>query len=62
MRDAIIMRSLIEILQGEMIVNFLLHILENEESEKVQALLCIGIAKLLLAGMISDERVGTASE
>jgi condensin complex subunit 3 len=40
-----------------MIVNFLLHVLSNEESEKVQALLCIGIAKLLLAGMIGEERV-----
>jgi condensin complex subunit 3 len=40
-----------------MIVSFLLHVLENEESDKVQALMCIGIAKLLLAGMIADERV-----
>jgi condensin complex subunit 3 len=40
-----------------MIINFLLHVLSNEESEKVQALLCIGIAKLLLAGMIGEERV-----
>lgn len=40
-----------------MIVNFLLHILSIEDSEKVQALLCIGIAKLLLAGMIGEERV-----
>jgi condensin complex subunit 3 len=48
--------------QGEMIVTFLIHILENEESEKVQALLCVGIAKLLLACMISDERVCGPSE
>jgi condensin complex subunit 3 len=40
-----------------MIINFLLHVLGNEESEKVQALMCIGIAKLLLAGIINDDRV-----
>ncbi|KAF9225668.1 hypothetical protein BS17DRAFT_777480 [Gyrodon lividus] len=42
---------------GDKIVEFLLHILNNEDSEKVQALLCVGFAKLVLAGMISDERV-----
>ncbi|THH31051.1 hypothetical protein EUX98_g3136 [Antrodiella citrinella] len=42
---------------GERIVEFLLHILENEESEKVQALLCVGISKLMLSGMITDDRV-----
>ncbi|KIK98064.1 hypothetical protein PAXRUDRAFT_824294 [Paxillus rubicundulus Ve08.2h10] len=44
-------------LGGDRIVEFLLHILNNEDSEKIQALLCIGLAKLVLAGMISDERV-----
>ena len=43
--------------QGERIVTFLLHLLETEENEKIQALLCMGIAKLMLAGMITDERV-----
>lgn len=33
--------------------------MEHEESEKVQSLLCVGISKLMLAGMISDERVGS---
>ncbi|EPS93226.1 hypothetical protein FOMPIDRAFT_1056181 [Fomitopsis schrenkii] len=42
---------------GERIVTFLLHLLETEENEKIQALLCMGIAKLMLAGMITDERV-----
>ncbi|PCH39141.1 hypothetical protein WOLCODRAFT_110578 [Wolfiporia cocos MD-104 SS10] len=42
---------------GERIVNFLLHLLENEEAEKVQALLCIGISKLMLSGMITDDRL-----
>lgn len=39
-------------------MTFLLHLLETEENEKIQALLCMGIAKLMLAGMITDERVG----
>ena len=43
--------------KGDRIVEFLLHVLENEESEKVQALLCVGISKLMLSGMITDERV-----
>jgi hypothetical protein len=40
-----------------MITNFLLLVLENEECEEIQSLLCTGIAKLLLSGMIFDERV-----
>ncbi|KAG2337723.1 hypothetical protein BDR05DRAFT_894747 [Suillus weaverae] len=39
------------------IVEFFLHVLEIEESDKVQALLCIGLAKLVLAGMICDDKV-----
>ncbi|KAH9922432.1 nuclear condensing complex subunit [Fomitopsis serialis] len=42
---------------GDRIVTFLLHLLETEENEKIQALLCMGIAKLMLAGMITDQRV-----
>ncbi|KAG1861260.1 nuclear condensing complex subunit [Suillus subluteus] len=42
---------------SERIVEFFLHVLENEESDKVQALLCIGLAKLVLAGMICDDKV-----
>ncbi|KAF8548053.1 hypothetical protein OG21DRAFT_814500 [Imleria badia] len=42
---------------SERIVEFLLHVLNGEDAEKVQALLCVGLAKLVLAGMISDERV-----
>jgi len=38
-------------------IEFLLQILGNEESDKVQALICTGFAKLMLSGMISDERV-----
>ncbi|KAG2136706.1 nuclear condensing complex subunit [Suillus clintonianus] len=42
---------------SERIVEFFLHVLANEESDKVQALLCIGLAKLVLAGMICDDQV-----
>ncbi|TCD67325.1 hypothetical protein EIP91_000246 [Steccherinum ochraceum] len=42
---------------GERIIEFILHVLENEESEKVQALLCVGISKLMLSGMITEEKV-----
>lgn len=38
-------------------MEFLLHVLEDEESEEVQAVACVGIAKLMLSGMVSDERV-----
>jgi condensin complex subunit 3 len=39
------------------VIEFLLQVLGNEESDKVQALICTGFAKLMLSGMISDERV-----
>ena len=42
---------------GEKIVEFLLQLLESEESDRVQALLSVGIAKLMLSGMVADERV-----
>ncbi|KAF8494799.1 nuclear condensing complex subunit [Gautieria morchelliformis] len=42
---------------GERIVEFLLHVLENEESEEAQAVACVGISKLMLSGMVTDERV-----
>ncbi|TFK48905.1 ARM repeat-containing protein [Heliocybe sulcata] len=42
---------------GDRIVEFLLQVWGNEESEKVQALMCVGIAKLMLSGMVTDERV-----
>lgn len=45
--------------QGEKIIEFLLNVLSVEESEKVSALICIGLAKLMLSGMIADERVRT---
>ncbi len=42
-------------------IEFLLQVLGNEESDKVQALICTGFAKLMLSGMISDERVSFLS-
>jgi condensin complex subunit 3 len=44
-------------IQGERILEFLLHVLENEESEEAQAVVCVGISKLMLSGMVTDERV-----
>lgn len=38
-------------------VDFLLHTLENTENDEVQSVLCVGLSKLMLSGMISDERV-----
>ncbi|KZT24842.1 hypothetical protein NEOLEDRAFT_1134516 [Neolentinus lepideus HHB14362 ss-1] len=42
---------------GDRIIEFLLQVWGNEDSEKVQALMCVGIAKLMLSGMVTDERV-----
>ena len=43
-------------------IEFLLQVLGNEESDKVQALICTGFAKLMLSGMISDERACALSQ
>lgn len=45
------------LLQAERILAFLLQTFEVEESKAVQALLCIGISKLMLNGLVTDERV-----
>ncbi|KAI6131286.1 nuclear condensing complex subunit [Pisolithus croceorrhizus] len=42
---------------GERIIEFLLHILSVEDADKVQALMCMGLAKLVLSGIVADERV-----
>ncbi|KAI0674717.1 nuclear condensing complex subunit [Trametes maxima] len=42
---------------GARIVDFLQQLLEAEERPRVQALLVIGVAKLMLAGMVTDERM-----
>ena len=43
--------------QAGQIVEFLLHVLENKELDEVQAVVCIGISKLMLSGKVSDEWV-----
>jgi condensin complex subunit 3 len=39
----------------------LLEVLNKEESEKVTALIVVGLAKLVVSGMITDERVSGQS-
>jgi hypothetical protein len=41
-------------------ISLLLYTLENEESEDVQAVLCVGLCKLLLSGFVMDPRVSKA--
>ncbi|KAI0073119.1 hypothetical protein K474DRAFT_1603932 [Panus rudis PR-1116 ss-1] len=45
---------------AERIITFLLQTLEVEESKAIQALLCLGISKLMLNGLVTDERVLTS--
>ncbi|KAL5480828.1 YCG1_1 [Sanghuangporus weigelae] len=42
---------------GEKVITFLMQVLEAEESRKVQALMCLGLAKLMLFGLVTDERI-----
>ncbi|KAH9848970.1 nuclear condensing complex subunit [Lenzites betulinus] len=42
---------------GEKIIEFMLQLLDAEEQDRVQALLVIGISKLMLSGLVTDERV-----
>ncbi|TFY65773.1 hypothetical protein EVG20_g5314 [Dentipellis fragilis] len=46
--------------QGDRVVEFLLNVLSNEDSDRVQALIAMGFAKLMLSGMVTDERVLTS--
>ncbi|KAG7094853.1 hypothetical protein E1B28_005661 [Marasmius oreades] len=39
------------------IITFILQMLESEESNQVQTVLCVGICKLLLSGQVTDSRV-----
>jgi hypothetical protein len=43
--------------QATKILDFLLQILEAEESPEAQAVIVTGLCKLLLAGMITEPRV-----
>ncbi len=45
------------VLQGDKVVEYLRGIFENEESRAVQAVLCSGLSKLMLSGMVTDEKV-----
>ncbi|KAF7426008.1 hypothetical protein PC9H_008370 [Pleurotus ostreatus] len=45
---------------ADRIITFLLQTLETDESPVIQAVLCIGISKLLLAGFVDDPRVLTS--
>ncbi|TCD66080.1 hypothetical protein EIP91_001838 [Steccherinum ochraceum] len=45
---------------ADRIITFLLQTLEVEESNAVQALLCIGISKLMINGLVTDDRVLTS--
>ncbi|EEB90234.1 hypothetical protein MPER_11581 [Moniliophthora perniciosa FA553] len=42
---------------SQQIVSFVLQMLETEESNQVQSVLCVGICKLLLSGQVTDTRV-----
>ncbi|KAL1742526.1 nuclear condensing complex subunit [Schizophyllum fasciatum] len=42
------------------VITYLLHTLQNEDSHQIQATLCIGLSKLLLAGLVADEKVLTS--
>lgn len=44
-------------IQPERITEFLLYLLQNEEAESVQGVLIVGISKLMLSGLVQDERV-----
>jgi Nuclear condensing complex subunits, C-term domain len=50
--------SLIRFSQAKRITDFLLQMLDSDDSPDVRAVLCTGICKLLLAGIITEPRVG----
>ncbi|EJC98309.1 uncharacterized protein FOMMEDRAFT_96961 [Fomitiporia mediterranea MF3/22] len=39
------------------VITFLMQVLEAEESKTVQAMMCLGLAKVMLFGLVTDERV-----
>lgn len=43
--------------KGPQIIEFLLHVLDTDEEDAVQALICMGLSKLMLTGMASEDRV-----
>lgn len=45
--------------KGDKVVQFLTELLERDESPKVQAVLATGLAKMMLSGMVFDEKACT---
>ena len=43
--------------KGDRVVEFLTRLFESTDSYAIQALLCKGLAKLMISGMVTDERV-----
>ncbi|CAE6436074.1 unnamed protein product [Rhizoctonia solani] len=54
--DLIMVHHDAEYLREPRMVNFLMHQLEDED-EEIQAITCVGFAKLLLAGIVTDDKV-----
>ncbi|KAF8761781.1 Nuclear condensing complex subunit [Rhizoctonia solani] len=54
--DLIMVHHDAEYLREPRMINFLMHQLEDEE-EEIQAITCVGFAKLLLAGIVTDDKV-----
>lgn len=48
--------------KGDKVVQFLTELLERDESPKVQAVLATGLAKMMLSGMVSDEKARTGPD
>ena len=43
--------------QGQRVIAFIMQVLETEDSKAIQALICLGLSKLMLFGLVTDERV-----
>ncbi|CAE6433389.1 hypothetical protein ACGC1H_001522 [Rhizoctonia solani] len=54
--DLIMVHHDAEYLREPRMINFLMHQLEDED-EEIQAITCVGFAKLLLAGIVTDDKV-----
>ncbi|CAE6535416.1 unnamed protein product [Rhizoctonia solani] len=54
--DLIMVHHDAEYLREPRMINFLMHQLEDDE-EEIQAITCVGFAKLLLAGIVTDDKV-----
>lgn len=48
-------------MQGDRMLEFLQFLLQTETSEKAQSLVCMGLSKLLLSGIVTDEKVRNGS-